>query len=104
MTFTFQKFVAPCDSAYHVFVYLGACSLSLLRSTAPTHLFKNSIFSDATLTNDLNTSHHTPLAQALDSHPDEGLLQLEPPLTSSEYSFSMDDHENLHDIFDSLPF
>ena len=104
MTFTFHKFVAPCDSAYHVFCLFGR----LLALTASLHrsnpFLKNSIFSDATLTNDLNTSHHTPLAQALDSHPDEGLLQLEPPLTSSEYSFSMDDHENLHDIFDSLPF
>lgn len=61
---------------------------------------------DTTLTNDLNTSHnvHAPLAQALDPHHDEGLLQLEPPLTSSEYSFSLDEQENLHDLFDNLPF
>lgn len=33
---------------------------------------------------------------------DPGLLQLEPPLSSSEYSFSLDDQENLNDLFDLL--
>lgn len=37
--------------------------------------------------------------------PDEdGLLQLEPPLSSSDYSFSLDEQENLNDLFDNLPF
>ena len=69
---------------------------------------------DTTLTNDLNLSHH--VSQAVSHQPlglgqvqhgdDEGLLQLEPPLTSSEYSFSLDEQENLHDLFDniSMPF
>jgi len=66
---------------------------------------------DTTLTNDLNGSHVTQvLSQPLSlgqvqQGDDEGLLQLEPPLTSSEYSFSLDEQENLHDLFDScLPF
>lgn len=70
---------------------------------------------DTTLTNDLNLSHnagqavsHQPLGLGQVQHhgDDEGLLQLEPPLTSSEYSFSLDEQENLHDLFDniSMPF
>ena len=66
---------------------------------------------DTTLTNDLNASHVTQvLSQPLSlgqvqQGDEEGLLQLEPPLTSSEYSFSLDEQENLHDLFDScLPF
>ena len=65
---------------------------------------------DTTLTNDLNASHVvSPLPQPLSlgqvqQGDDEGLLQLEPPITSSEYSFSLDEQENLHDLFDSLPF
>ena len=65
---------------------------------------------DTTLTNDLNASHVvSPLPQPLSlgqvqQGDDEGLLQLEPPITSSEYSFSLDEEENLHDLFDSLPF
>lgn len=31
---------------------------------------------------------------------ESGLLPLEPPLSSSDYSFSLDDQENLHDLFD----
>ena len=66
-------------------------------------------FSDNTLTNELQAAvvSRTPLSGPahLTSHgDDEGLLQLEPPLTSSEYSFSLDDQENLNDLFDSLPF
>ena len=30
----------------------------------------------------------------------DGLLPLEPPLSSSDYSFSLDDQENLNDLFD----
>jgi len=66
---------------------------------------------DTTLTNDLNVSHVTQtLSQPLSlgqvqQGDEEGLLQLEPPLTSSEYSFSLDEQENLRDLFDScLPF
>lgn len=64
---------------------------------------------DNTLTNELQAAvvSRTPLSGPahLTSHgDDEGLLQLEPPLTSSEYSFSLDDQENLNDLFDSLPF
>eukprot|EP00096_Caligus_rogercresseyi_P010874 TRINITY_DN4095_c0_g1_i3.p2 TRINITY_DN4095_c0_g1~~TRINITY_DN4095_c0_g1_i3.p2 ORF type:complete len:146 (-),score=38.59 TRINITY_DN4095_c0_g1_i3:657-1094(-) len=33
----------------------------------------------------------------------DGLLQFEPPLSSSDYSFSYDEQENLKDLFD-LPF
>ncbi len=29
-----------------------------------------------------------------------GLLSLEPPLASSDYSFSLDDQENLNDLFE----
>ena len=66
-------------------------------------------FADTTLTNELQTVvSRTPMSGPtghLTSHgDDEGLLQLEPPLTSSEYSFSLDDQENLNDLFDSLPF
>ena len=31
---------------------------------------------------------------------DDGLLSLEPPLSSSEYNFSLDDQENLNDLFE----
>jgi hypothetical protein len=37
------------------------------------------------------------------SHPapsSDGLLQLEPPLSSSDYSFSLDEQENLNDLFE----
>ncbi len=30
----------------------------------------------------------------------DGLLPLEPPLTSDDYNFSLDDQENLNDLFD----
>eukprot|EP00095_Tigriopus_kingsejongensis_P003384 maker-scaffold153_size302544-snap-gene-2.25 protein:Tk03384 transcript:maker-scaffold153_size302544-snap-gene-2.25-mRNA-1 annotation:"transcription factor e2f3" len=33
---------------------------------------------------------------------DAGLLQLEPPLSSSDYSFTLDDQENLNELFDLL--
>jgi len=65
---------------------------------------------DTTLTNDLNLSAvnqvvSQPLGLGHVQHGDvEGLLQLEPPMTSSEYSFSLDEQENLHDLFDSFPF
>lgn len=65
---------------------------------------------DTTLTNDLNLSAVNqvvtqPLGLGHVQHGDvEGLLQLEPPMTSSEYSFSLDEQENLHDLFDSFPF
>lgn len=36
--------------------------------------------------------HHAPSS--------DGLLPLEPPLSSSDYSFSLDDQENLNDLFD----
>lgn len=60
---------------------------------------------DNTLTNELTASQPVHLAQPL-GYTDEGLLQLEPPLTSSEYSFSIDQQENLNDLFefDNLPF
>ena len=59
-------------------------------------------FSDSTLTNDLVVT--APTNQVLDHHHGEGLLQLEPPLTSSEYSFTLDEQDNLNDLFDNLPF
>ena len=60
------------------------------------------LFSDSTLTNDLVVT--APTNQVLDHHHGEGLLQLEPPLTSSEYSFTLDEQDNLNDLFDNLPF
>ena len=71
------------------------------------NLFFNYNFSDNTLTNDLGVNPPAQLPHSLATHhpgEDEGLLQLEPPLTSSEYSFSLDEQENLNDLFDSLPF
>ena len=67
------------------------------------------LFADTTLTNELQVPvvSRVPMGGPghMPSHGDEeGLLQLEPPLTSSEYSFSLDDQENLNDLFDSLPF
>ena len=67
------------------------------------------LFADTTLTNELHNVvvSRVPMGGAghMQNHGDEeGLLQLEPPLTSSEYSFSLDDQENLNDLFDSLPF
>lgn len=53
------------------------------------------------------TTPQAQLPHSLTTNPGEvetGLLQLEPPLTSSEYSFSLDEQENLNDLFDSLPF
>jgi len=35
---------------------------------------------------------------------DEGLLQLEPPLNAADYNFTLDDQENLNDLFDNFPF
>jgi len=63
---------------------------------------------DNTLTNNMGvTTPQAQLPHSLTTNPGEvetGLLQLEPPLTSSEYSFSLDEQENLNDLFDSLPF
>merc|ERR1719510_1357364 len=52
------------------------------------------------------TELSTPVPQitTADHVDDQSLLQLEPPLTSSEYSFSLDEQENLNDLFDSFPF
>ena len=38
-------------------------------------------------------------AEAANAADAEGLLQLEPPLSGSDYSFSLDDQENLNDLF-----
>jgi hypothetical protein len=35
---------------------------------------------------------------------DDGLLQLEPPLNAADYNFTLDDQENLNDLFDNFPF
>ena len=35
---------------------------------------------------------------------EDGLLQLEPPLNASDYNFTLDDQENLNDLFDNFPF
>ena len=35
---------------------------------------------------------------------DEGLLQLEPPLSAADYNFTLDNQENLNDLFDNFPF
>jgi hypothetical protein len=35
---------------------------------------------------------------------DDGLLQLEPPLTTADYNFTLDDQENLNDLFENFPF
>ncbi len=49
-------------------------------------------------------SHHqqnvTLSVSAEDPASDGGLLPLEPPLSSSDYSFTLDDGENLNDLFD----
>ena len=62
------------------------------------------MISDNTLTNDplgVNPPAQLPhsLATPHVHEGDEGLLQLEPPLTSSEYSFSLDEQENLNDLY-----
>lgn len=44
--------------------------------------------------------HHQNVTLTSDPASDGGLLPLEPPLSSSDYSFTLDDGENLNDLFD----
>lgn len=44
----------------------------------------------------------TPHSTSTTAGSESGLLQLEPPLSSSDYSFTLDDQENLNELFDLL--
>lgn len=52
----------------------------------------------AAAASEVTGQHSSGLLQAPSS--DAALLPLEPPISSSEYSFSLDEQENLNDLFD----